>query len=200
MNAGPEPGWYHADGDPIGTHRYWDGEMWQGEAQAVGVPAPGVSAQHSGRLQPGQSLGRAWPRFFARLIDGIIVGIPTVLILLSQIDFEDVDSFTTETGIIWTVLVLAISAIYEIGFIAGVGATPGKMMMGLRVVQENNNQMPPSVTNAALRWVPALAGYIPAVGGLISIVVLIGSIIGISSDSLKRSIYDRVGSTYVISQ
>ena len=25
------PGWYHADGDPVGTQRYWDGTQWLGE-------------------------------------------------------------------------------------------------------------------------------------------------------------------------
>lgn len=29
------PGWYHAPGDPVGTHRYWDGAAWRGEPQAV---------------------------------------------------------------------------------------------------------------------------------------------------------------------
>lgn len=32
-------GWYHAEGDPPGTVRYWDGSLWRGE------PQPSVSAQ-----------------------------------------------------------------------------------------------------------------------------------------------------------
>ena len=35
----PVPGWYHADGDPAGTQRYWDGELWIGDA----VPVPGAN-------------------------------------------------------------------------------------------------------------------------------------------------------------
>ena len=30
------PGWYHAEGDPPGTQRFWDGTHWQGGPQ-VGV-------------------------------------------------------------------------------------------------------------------------------------------------------------------
>lgn len=29
------PGWYHAEGDPPGTQRYWDGFAWQGGPQTV---------------------------------------------------------------------------------------------------------------------------------------------------------------------
>lgn len=34
------PGWYPAEGDPPGTHRYWDGAQWQGSPQPVPGPTP----------------------------------------------------------------------------------------------------------------------------------------------------------------
>ena len=33
-------GWYHAEGDPEGTHRYWDGERWTTDAQPVAPATP----------------------------------------------------------------------------------------------------------------------------------------------------------------
>lgn len=33
-------GWLHAEGDPPGTQRYWDGSAWQGEPQPAAAPAP----------------------------------------------------------------------------------------------------------------------------------------------------------------
>ncbi len=45
-NSRQPPGWYYAAGDPPGTHRYWDGELWQGSpepvapARAPGSPPP----------------------------------------------------------------------------------------------------------------------------------------------------------------
>lgn len=39
------PGWYHAQGDPPGTQRWWDGELWQGEP----VPSPSAGP---GRYEP----------------------------------------------------------------------------------------------------------------------------------------------------
>lgn len=39
---GQPAGWYYAQGDPVGTQRYWDGRQWVGEPQPVGgAPAPG---------------------------------------------------------------------------------------------------------------------------------------------------------------
>lgn len=40
----PPPGWYHAQGDPPGTQRYWDGTQWVGGPQA---------AQESAAVEPG---------------------------------------------------------------------------------------------------------------------------------------------------
>lgn len=34
------PGWYHGEGDPPGTKRYWDGELWVGEPQAMPTAPP----------------------------------------------------------------------------------------------------------------------------------------------------------------
>ena len=31
------PGWLHAEGDPAGTERYWDGSAWQGDARPATV-------------------------------------------------------------------------------------------------------------------------------------------------------------------
>lgn len=57
------PGWYHAEGDPQGTQRYWNGSEWQGEPQAVPsapmtpdptppAPAPPSSVPPPGAVPP----------------------------------------------------------------------------------------------------------------------------------------------------
>ncbi len=38
-------GWYHAEGDPPGTQRYWDGSVWVGGPQPVGQTAVGGPGQ-----------------------------------------------------------------------------------------------------------------------------------------------------------
>ena len=43
-----QPGWYYAEGDPPGSQRYWDGELWQG-----GPVFPPNNPQTGGYLQYG---------------------------------------------------------------------------------------------------------------------------------------------------
>ncbi len=63
------PGWYHAEGDPPGTQRYWDGMQWQGGPQPVATAAAAAT-------RPPADLGA---RFVAFLIDAAIyVGIVIV--------------------------------------------------------------------------------------------------------------------------
>ncbi len=43
------PGWYHAEGDPVGTQRYWDGVQWQGGPQpTMGYSSPEFSVAGGG--------------------------------------------------------------------------------------------------------------------------------------------------------
>ena len=52
--GGPRPaGWYHAQGDPVGTHRYWDGNNWRGEPQVIN-PQPNYG-QATGAAAPDPS-------------------------------------------------------------------------------------------------------------------------------------------------
>ena len=50
------PGWYHAQGDPPGTTRFWDGSQWQGGPQTAATPGYGAP-------QPGYSQGYGGPGF-----------------------------------------------------------------------------------------------------------------------------------------
>lgn len=40
MSTGPTPGWYHAEGDPPNTERYWDGTQWTEGPRPVGGSDP----------------------------------------------------------------------------------------------------------------------------------------------------------------
>lgn len=49
------PGWYHAEGDPPGTQRYWNGSEWQGEPQQASAPAQPVAPPAAPAAPPGPS-------------------------------------------------------------------------------------------------------------------------------------------------
>lgn len=67
MSDSPQaPGWYHAEGDPPGTQRYWDGTNWTGNP----MPAGGAGAGGLG-AGLGDPIGAELPYkgFFPTLFD-----------------------------------------------------------------------------------------------------------------------------------
>jgi uncharacterized RDD family membrane protein YckC len=109
-------------------------------------------------------------RLLARIIDGLIVGIPFFIIYLILaavfISNAEVDPVTGELsgggGIVATFFLLIVvygvlSVLYEVGLIATRGATLGKQWLGIKVVKQEDGSIPgwgPSF----LRWLIPLAG------------------------------------------
>lgn len=46
-----EPGWYHAQGDPAGSVRYWDGHAWRGEPTLTPTSSGGIEYFDAGPTQ-----------------------------------------------------------------------------------------------------------------------------------------------------
>jgi uncharacterized RDD family membrane protein YckC len=115
MSAGSgqaPPGWYYAAGDPPGTHRYWDGNQWQGGPQPVagtaGMPVGGDKAD----------LG---PRFLAFLIDA---GIGVVLFIVLLVAVAVFAAVSDALGVIVLVLgYLAIIVFYVWNYFVRQGRT-----------------------------------------------------------------------------
>jgi uncharacterized RDD family membrane protein YckC len=207
------PGWYQAQGDPPGTQRWWDGNQWVGGPQPsavqTGLPqqpapwAPQGSPSPGGMpygMQPGAAygepgylpelgkvLGSPWRRIGARLLDTLIVGVPSLIIVL-LLGADGVQS----AG--YGFARLAIGALYEIGFVSVKGGTPGKLILGLRVCTQDTGQTPPSTQVAVMRWLPNVADLIP----LLSFVVGVVSLVFLFSDDRHRTINDRIAKTYVV--
>lgn len=65
MNGQAAAGWYHAEGDPVGTLRYWDGAQWVGEPQYPPQPVAQqahsqVPPQEAAPFQPAPSGPESW--------------------------------------------------------------------------------------------------------------------------------------------
>jgi uncharacterized RDD family membrane protein YckC len=75
----------------------------------------------------GVQRGDFWVRFLAWLVDGLILIIPSVILSI----------LVPRPG--GTLLAALASLAYNVGFWMNTGATPGKMALGLRVVDANGN-------------------------------------------------------------
>lgn len=204
-NAGTPPGWYPAPGDPPGTHRYWNGSQWTtgptpiggGGPQPMGGPAPGFGFP-TGNANAGQiNLADPWMRLGARIIDAVIGFVIFGSIAVAIVGPDDFNRFSGFNFGVLLILVI-LGAAYEVGMVAWKGGTIGKLALGLRVVNQSDRNYPPTLQAAVLRWLPGLVGNLGVIGSLASIVIAVLSIIWIFTDDYRRTVHDRIASTYVI--
>ena len=147
--------------------------------------------------------GGFWIRFVASLLDGIILGVAggvvSFLVFGSMMPGlsrmrpnptpeETVALLGPMLGMMGLSMLLnmGIGCAYETFFVCRLGATPGKMALGLKVVRPNGG--PISVGRAAGRYFGKL---------LSSLILLIGYIIA-GFDSQKRALHDMICDTRVI--
>jgi uncharacterized RDD family membrane protein YckC len=153
--------------------------------------------------QPAFRYAGFWIRFVAALIDGIILGVvgSAVQLLLLGSAFgpmlrmrpdEPPDEALAAFGAIMGTLALsmlintAIGAAYEGFFISRVGATPGKMALGLKVVRPNGG--PVSLGRAVGRYFAKMLSFMT---------FCIGYIMA-GFDAQKRAMHDMICDTRVI--
>jgi hypothetical protein len=154
-------------------------------AQApAAVPCPECGARirqgvefcpNCGSKQESYSAGRYagfLPRLGAFVIDNLITGVPVALFAI----FIDIPALGT-----------VISIVYYVLFTYYQGQTPGKMLLGLHVQDENGNK--PTLKQVLLREV---------VGKIISTVILLIGYLWILWDPKKRGWHDYIARTYVI--
>ena len=129
-------------------------------------------------------------RFFARLIDGIVVGIVSFLLSF----FTDTLSSVWVTGLFTGLLMFA----YFVAFETAQGWTPGKRLLGLRV-HGPGGAPKPTAQQAAIRNVWTLFPIVPFVGGLLAFVAMIVIAVTISGSPTKQGKHDDLaGGTQVV--
>ncbi|MEM7287942.1 MAG: RDD family protein [Actinomycetota bacterium] len=184
----PEPGWYQADGDPEGTHRYWNGEAWVGEPQ----PLPASVTDADPRIPAGLTLASPTQRILARLLDVVLLA--GIFILARFLIDDDIGDGASRLSL---VVGLVTGVIYEVGMVAAVGATVGKLVVGTRIVTADGTT-PPPIGVAGLRWLPNAISVVPFAGPLISLAIILASLLWVFTDPRRRTIYDRAATTYVV--
>ncbi len=189
------PGWYYAQGDPPGTQRYWDGSSWQGGPQPV-PGAEGALTDHAG-----VALAEPGKRIIARIIDGIIWAIISIIFAA----IIGGGSLLTGEGsfirsFIASVIAGAVVVAYEVVMVGTQGATAGKLALSMKVVNEDGS---PADMNTGLRRMFLYIAFIfinliPYLGSLLYLVVAIVGLVFLFTDEKNQTPWDKVGKTLVV--
>lgn len=156
--------------------------------QRVREGGKGIGARHYGGF---------WIRFVAVIIDGVILAIAGFILRIPLAavitltpartgDFGAMLPMLVGLGGLMILIQIALQAAYETYFLATRGATPGKMVLGLKVIRSDGS--PLSVGVALGRY---FAKWIS------SIILMIGYIMA-GIDPEKRALHDRICDTRVI--
>jgi uncharacterized RDD family membrane protein YckC len=151
----------------------------------------------------GWHYGGFWMRFGARMIDGIVLGVPflilAALLIPNLIRTQGAASNPALAGMaafgaVFFLCYFVVLICYEVLFLRYRGATPGKMACGLRVVRANGS---------SLGWGAAIGRFVMwnvvtgAIPYLNFILMLISGIMA-GTDGEKRALHDRVCDTRVV--
>jgi uncharacterized RDD family membrane protein YckC len=144
----------------------------------------------------GLDYGGFWIRLVARIIDGIILGVAVLATnALIMILFRESAGSRTSIrvmGPLVTALTFAanigLAALYEGYFLVRNAATPGKMVLSLKVI---------NVNGAPITWGKAIARFLCYY--LDNLTLMIGYIIA-AFDAEKRALHDHICGTRVIRQ
>lgn len=153
----------------------------QGMGQPGGYPPPqGWGPQPGWGQQPG-GLGR---RFWARVIDGVLIGI--VSFFLSVFLFSDDYPFLV-TGLFSGVLTFGYFVLFEVSQ----GATPGKRLLGL-AVHGPDGVSKPTASQSAIRNSFTLLAVVPYLGPLLAFVAYVVIAVTISGSPTKQGKHDEL--------
>jgi uncharacterized RDD family membrane protein YckC len=145
-----------------------------------------------------------WRRLMARLVD--VVAVATWVFALSiahvfihlQLWSETVAPAPWGNWFLATITFTLVYALYEIVFISRTGATPGKDLLGIKVVDAATGGVP-SLGQAARRWfLPGIVQPIPGawIGGVATLVWGSTALF----DPERRTVHDRLADTRVMSK
>ncbi|GAA4574560.1 RDD family protein [Planotetraspora kaengkrachanensis] len=162
-------------------------------------------------------LAEWWQRLVARIIDGVIIGIPFAIIstiitaiVVTRADFDPVSGeVTLESGLFLAGLLTAllggaVMIAYEFLMLRQRGQTIGKMAMGIKVVPVGGTlgpeglQQDVAAKRAGVTFGPQLIRWIPVVGWLASLFALVNVLWLLWDKPLSQALHDKVAKTIVV--
>jgi uncharacterized RDD family membrane protein YckC len=180
-------GWYHAEGDPPASVRYWDGSRWIGLPQS----ASGVMATASDLASP-------WLRIGARLIDLVIYIVVGIVALVASLPFLISDDFNVnDPGFqVLSLVVGLVLSVVDVAMIALWGGSIGKLIVGIRVT-DAAGVTPVGWGRSTRRHLTDLVTFVPVAGQFISAIIGFVSLVLLFTDAERRTVWDRVADTRV---
>lgn len=158
------------------------------KGQQLGLPPMGPN-----------SLANPWMRLLARIIDGLILLIPNLVIFGALTDGSGYrgmggNAFAGGDVLAATLATLVLGAAYEIYFITTKGATIGKSVLGMRVAMIANGEKPDMQT-AVTRWgVMSVPQLVPVAGPLFGLVNYLWCL----WDENRQCLHDKPAKTVVV--
>ncbi|OPG05419.1 RDD family protein [Microbispora sp. GKU 823] len=187
--------------------------------QGYGQPGFGQPYAASGPIPPGAPapLAEWWQRLVARIIDGVIVGIPFAIITLvitgivvtnASID-PTTGVFTTGSGYFLASLLTAIlgglvMVAYEFLMLRAQGQTLGKKVMGIKVVPVGGTldagglPQDAALKRAGVLYVFEFLQWIPVISYLASLASLLNVLWLLWDKPLHQALHDKVANTVVV--
>lgn len=125
-----------------------------------------------------------WLRFFAWIIDGVVIAIVMfILWLAGLVGADSVEGFGASDGLVNALVTL----VYYVAMTAAFGATLGKMALGMRVADADGNR--PGFGAVVMREV---------VGKTVSALVILIGFFWILVDDRRQGWHDKIGGTFVV--
>ena len=131
-------------------------------------------------------------RALAQLIDSVIIGIP--LFFVSTAISGDLTEADSGQLLLVTVLWLGVSLFYNTAMIAIYGATIGKRVMKLLVVNRADGSAVTWTYAAVRALIPTVAGLIPVIGLAANLVVYLRAVF----HPLRQGLHDAAAGTIVV--
>jgi len=191
--------------------RFWDGEKWgpnprykrgfEPTRSKPATPADAVAAKSttstaSTTTDVSLEQSSVWARISARSVDILLLLFPWYWLLLQAFTTETVEATgesvtTTNFAYLWTAAVMVVA--YDVVFTGLWGASPGKRLLGLRIIDRDTGAKPGWV-RVVMRSTPLLL----TISVLLVPVLWLACVVAMAVDKKQRSLFDFSGATFVV--
>ena len=184
-----------------------------GQLSPMPMPVPIYGAQvpaTTGATMGGRQYGGFWLRLLARLIDALVLMIPSVTVMILVVgtsfftsvmggDFSVLTS-GTPMFIVAGLINACMYAAYEAFLTSTYGGTLGKMALGLRVILTDGSML--NLQQALIRHLiyagGGIIGALVPMAGFLNVLWILVDNVSAAFDPQKRAVHDRIANTFVV--